>query len=360
MPRRWILTGQSGFETSLKYEENVPQADKVAAHEVLVELHGASLNYRELAIADTTAIIQGTAATAGAIRQHVVPGSDGAGIVKAIGSAVTAFKTGDHVVTHLAPKHVERCGDDELPIYQDIIEGLGQTIDGTLQSEGIFTETGLVRVPKSLGWPEAATLTCSGLTAWNALFGLKGREPRSGTWVLVQGTGGVSIAALQLAVAAGATVVATTSSAEKEERLKALGASHTISYRENPEDWGVKTRSFTPKQAGFDIVVDVAGNDSLSQSLTAVKTNGVVVSAGLVGGKAEVVPMLAALMRPCIVRGVVLGSRAQFRDMVRFLEEKNVKPVIDDKTFELAEAKAAYARLKEKKHFSKIVIKIDH
>ncbi|KXH68110.1 hypothetical protein CSAL01_04840 [Colletotrichum salicis] len=318
MPRRWILTGQSGFETSLNYEEHVPKNEKLGPNEVLVELHSASLNYRELAIADT----EGTAATAGVIRQHAVPGSDGAGIVKAIGSSVTTFKTGDHVVTHLAPAHAERCGDDELPVYQDIVEGLGQTVDGTLQSEG--------------------------------------REPRSGTWVLVQGTGGVSIAALQLAVAAGATVVATTSSMEKKERLRALGASHTISYRENPNDWGVKTKGFTPNQAGFDIVVDVAGNDSLSQSLTAVKTNGVVVSAGLVGGKAEVVPMLAALMRPCIVRGVILGSRAQFRDMIRFIEEHDVKPMVDDKTFELAEAKAAYARLKEKKHFSKIVIKIDH
>ncbi|KAK1637723.1 hypothetical protein BDP81DRAFT_317022 [Colletotrichum phormii] len=356
MPRRWTLTGQSGFETSLKYKEHVPKNEKLGPNEVLVELHGASLNYRELAIADT----EGTAATAGVIRQHVVPGSDGAGIVKAIGSSVTTFKTGDHVVTHLAPGHAERCGDDELPVYQDIVEGLGQTVDGTLQSEGIFTESGLVSIPQSLSWPEAATLTCSGLTAWNSLFGLKGRQPRSGTWVLVQGTGGVSIAALQMAVAAGATVVATTSSVEKEERLRALGASHTISYRENPDDWGVKTRGFTLNQAGFDIVVDVAGNDSLSQSLTAVKSNGVVVSAGLVGGKAEVVPMLAALMRPCIVRGVILGSRAQFRDMVRFIEEHNVKPIVDDKTFELAEAKAAYARLEEKKHFSKIVIKIDH
>lgn len=303
---------------------------------------------------------QSSAGRAGPIRPDVVPGSDGAGLVKRVGGSVTEFKPGDRVVTHLAPRLTERSGDDELPVYADICEGLGQVVDGTLRSAGVFPETALVRAPQSLSWSETATLTCSGLTAWNSLFGLKGREPGPGTWVLVQGTGGVSIAALQLAAAAGASVVATTSTEDKAARLRALGARHTVSYLDNPDDWGMKARSLTPDQNGFDIVVDIAGNASLGQSLAAVRTNGLVVAAGLVGGAAEPVPLLAALMCPCIVRGVLLGSRSQFRDMVRFIDEKAVRPAVDDVDFELAEAKAAYARLAAKKHYSKVVIRIDH
>ncbi|KAK1983993.1 hypothetical protein LZ30DRAFT_587229 [Colletotrichum cereale] len=354
MVRQWTLNGQSGFDKCLHYAENAPKSSALGKNEVLVELHAASLNYRELAIAD------GSAGQAGPIRPDVVPGSDGAGVVKEVGASVSTFKPGDRVITHLTPRLVEKSGDDGLPIYPDIGEGLGQAVDGTLQSEGVFPETALVLAPKSLNWSEAATLTCSGLTAWNSLFGLKGREPGPGTWVLVQGTGGVSIAALQLAVAAGSTVVATTSSEEKAKRLRDLGAKHTVNYRENPEDWGIKTRSFTPNQKGFDIVVDIGGDDSLAQSITAVRTDGIVVAAGLVGGQAEPVPMLSALGRPCIVRGILLGSRSQFREMLRFIEEKSVKPAVDDVAFELSEVKDAYARLKAKKHFSKVVIKIEH
>ncbi|GJC93190.1 zinc-containing alcohol dehydrogenase [Colletotrichum higginsianum] len=357
MSRRWTLNGQSGFEKCLQYEENIPRTSTLASNEVLVELHAASLNYRELAIANTDGP---TAARAGPIRPNIVPGSDGAGVVKQVGAAVSAFRPGDRVITHLAPNLVERSGDEALPAYHDIADGLGQVVDGTLRSEGVFPETALVSAPESLDWSEAATLTCSGLTAWNSLFGLKGREPGPGTWVLVQGTGGVSIAALQLALAAGATVVATTSSEDKAKRLRDLGAKATVSYRENPEDWGVKARELTPDWRGFDIVVDIAGDDSLAQSIAAVRTDGLVVAAGLVGKKVEPVPMLAALGRPCIVRGVLLGSRKQFQDMVRFVEEKDIKPVVDDVTFELAQAKDAYARLDAKKHFSKVVIRIDH
>ncbi|KAK1580162.1 uncharacterized protein LY79DRAFT_692735, partial [Colletotrichum navitas] len=199
-----------------------------------------------------------------------------------------------------------------------------------------------------------------GLTTWNALFGLKGREPGPGTWVLVQGTGGVSIAALQLAVAAGLTVVATTLSEEKTKRLRDLGAKYTVNYRESPEDWGLKARSFTTSQKGFDTVVEIGGDDFLTRSITAVSTDAIAVAAGLVGGQAEPVPILAALCRPCIVRGVLLGSWNRFREIVRFIEEKCDKPAVDDVTFELSEVKDAYARLKARKHFSKIAIKIEH
>ncbi|KAF7558097.1 hypothetical protein G7Z17_g25 [Cylindrodendrum hubeiense] len=345
---------QKGFEESLKYEENVEESQELGAHDVLVELHAASLNYRELAIANVEN------GPAGTIVPDVVPGSDGAGVVKSVGSGVTAFKEGDRVITHLAPGVVESDGDEAPPAYANIAAGLGQAIDGTLRSEGIFTEAALVHAPESLGWLQAATLTCSGLTAWNSLFGLKGRAVGPGDWVLVQGTGGVSIAALQFAVAAGAVVVATTSTEEKAARLLALGAKHTINYQSNPDNWGQEARDLTPGGKGFDMVVDIGGNATLSQSLLAVRINGVVVAAGLSGGAAEPVPLLAALAHACIVRGLLLGSRSQLRDMVRFIDEKGIVPVVDDMVFELSQTKEAYKWLLERKHFSKVAIRIDH
>lgn len=273
---------------------------------------------------------------------------------------MTSFRPGDRVITHLAPGLVESAGDCAAPAYPDIAAGLGQSVDGTLRSAGVFAETALARAPESLGWLQAATLTCSGLTAWNSLFGLRGREPGHGDWVLVQGTGGVSVAALQFAIAAGASVVATTSTEDKAERLRQMGAKHTVNYRSNPEGWGLQARGLTPDSSGFDLVVDIGGNATLSQSLVAVRTDGVVVAAGLAGGDAEPVPLLSALAHACIVRGLLLGSRSQLQEMVKFIDEKGIVPAIDDVVFELAQVKQAYRRLQEQKHFSKVVIRIDH
>ncbi|KAL2756621.1 hypothetical protein ACRALDRAFT_2103122 [Sodiomyces alcalophilus JCM 7366] len=352
MSNRWILTGQNGYENSLKYEEGVPLPKELGPHEVLVELRAASLNFRDLVIANDEN------SGAGKIVPNAVPGSDGAGLVKSVGSAVTSFKPGDRVVTHLSPKVVEAAGDDAHASFSDISHGMGQVVDGTLRTAGIFTESALVHAPESLDWAQAATLTCSGLTAWNALFGIRGRAVGPGDWVLVQGTGGVSVAALQFAVAAGATVVATTSTEEKAARLRGLGAKHTINYRTSP-DWGAEARKLTPGARGFDFVVDIAGNATLAQSLVAVRTDGIVPVVGLAGGEAEPVPMMGALLHACIVRGLLLGSRTQFKDMVRFVDEKRVVPALDDVVFELHETKEAYRRLQEQKHFSKVVIKIN-
>ncbi|CAM1507639.1 Fc.00g072800.m01.CDS01 [Cosmosporella sp. VM-42] len=355
MARQWILTGQEGFETSLKYEENipVPSAEKLGPNEVLVKLHAASLNYRELPIAGPVGIN-------GPITPPIVPACDGAGSVEGVGSSVKNFRRGDSVVTHLAPKLVDSSGDDAYSTIADVPAMLGQGTDGTLRSIGIFPESALVHAPTSLEWLPAATLTCTWTTAWNTLFGLGGKTATPGSWVLVQGTGGVSIATLQLAVAAGANVVATTSSEEKAARLTKLGAKNVVNYLSSPDGWGREARALTPDGRGFDIVVDVGGNQTLSQSLTAVRVDGVVMVVGGVGEPAEPIPLFAALMHTCIIRGILGGSRNQFKELVRFIDEKNIKPAVDDVVFELADAKNAYRRLKEKKHFSKVVIQIDH
>lgn len=287
-----------------------------------------------------------------------MPGCDGAGIVKATGSSVQSLNIGDRVVTYPAPKVVQYHGDGAYATISDAPYMLGQGTDGTLRSVGVFPEAALVHAPKSLGWLPAATLTCNWTTAWNVLFGLEGRAVGPGTWVLVQGTGGVSIATLQLAIAARATVVATTSTEEKRTRLEGLGAVKTVNYRSNPEGWGREARSFTPNERGFDIVVDIGGNQTLPQSLEAVRTDGIVSMVGQVADNADPVSLSAVFMHTCIVRAILAGSRSQFRELVRYIDEKGIVPAMDDVVFELAEVKDAYKRLRDKKHFSKVVIQV--
>ncbi|KAI0147044.1 putative zinc-containing alcohol dehydrogenase [Xylariaceae sp. FL1272] len=354
MARQWTLKKQEGFENSLEYE-NVPitSPGSLGPKDVLVKMYAASLNYRELLISTPGTI-------AGPLKSPVIPGCDGAGVVEAVGPAVQEFHPGDRVVTHLAPKLVEAHGNDAPATVADTVEMLGLGTSGTLASHAVFTEAALVPAPKSLDWVAASTLTCTWTTAWNVLYGLKGKQVEPGSWVLVQGTGGVSIATLQLAVAAGAHVVATTSSTDREARLTALGATHTVNYRSNPS-WGIDARKYTPDGRGFDIVLDLGGNETFPQSLAAVRPDGLLMVVGGVGDlSAEPVPLFSVLLHTCIVRGILGGTRAQFYDLVEYIDRKGVKPVVDDVVFELAEAKEAYRRLKEKKHFSKVVIRVDH
>ncbi|KAK7744451.1 hypothetical protein SLS53_003335 [Cytospora paraplurivora] len=355
---RWVLDSAQEGIASLRYEASATwDGAQLAPEEVLVEIHAASLNYREIAIC------KGNPSSAIPLpaTPDVVPGSDGAGTVVAVGSAVPQLlpwlKTGTKVVAHMIP-HIP---DDELPTLEDVSSGLGQKLNGTLCRRGIFHHTALVPMPAHLSFEEAATLTCSGLTAWNALKGMPGREVKEGDWVLVQGTGGVSVAALQIAVAAGANVIAITSSEQKAKRLLALGARHVIKYREHL-NWGEVAKSLTPERRGLDHVVDVVGQKTLAQALNAIRPHGLITVAGMIGGPGEdgsATDVMHALWRLCVIRGIVLGSRSMFRDYVRFLEERNVKPAVDDVVFDLEDAKQAFERLEKQEHFSKVVIKMD-
>lgn len=342
----WVIENQSGID-GLRVHGRL-SLPPVKDDEILVKLHAASLNYRELAIATG-----GHGLVLG--KKDLVPGSDGAGVVEAVGSRVTAFRVGDRVCTHLT------CGlaEDDLPVFEDICAGLGQTVDGTLRQYGVFHETSLVRMPSNVGFLEAATLSCSGLTAWNALFGLGSKSPKPGDTVLVQGTGGVSIAALQFALAAGATVIATTSTDDKATKLKALGAHHIINYRETP-DWGERSRALTADGNGVHLVVDVGGASTLQQSLKAVRVDGLIAATGVLGDAPDgkIPTLLDCIWFCCTVRGIFLGSRKQFNDMNRFIEMHNIKPILDQKIFDMASVKEAYTFLKEQKHFSKIGIQL--
>ncbi|KAI0595152.1 putative zinc-containing alcohol dehydrogenase [Biscogniauxia sp. FL1348] len=339
--KQWTVTSMDKKFDGLVYgEAPVPAPGE---NEVLVKLQGASLNYRDLIIPRGLYPFP--------MKLPVVGGSDGAGEVVEVGSKVTQWKKGDRVVTLFNQGH--QFGPVDLASART---GLGGVIDGTLRQYGVFNEAGLVRAPSHLSPAEASTLTCAGLTSWNALYGLKPLKP--GQTVLVEGTGGVSIFALQFAKAAGATVIATTSSQEKAETLKKLGADHVINYKEDLE-WGTTARGLTPGGAGVDHVIEVGGQGTLEQSIKAVKYEGVISIIGFLGGVKSTVGALDSLSHICTVRGLYVGSREQMQDMVAAVEANRIRPVLDQKVFTLDQTKEAYEYMWAKGHFGKIAINIE-
>ncbi|KAF1966162.1 alcohol dehydrogenase [Bimuria novae-zelandiae CBS 107.79] len=339
--KQWTVAGQSGFD-ALKWDEKTP-IPSLGEKDVLVKFHAASLNFRDLAIP--------TGKYPFPVRDNVVPGSDGAGTVEEVGSRVTRFKKGDKVATLFNQGHLAGSLSPAA-----IGTGLGGALDGTLREYGTFDEQGLVHIPSNLNFFEAATLPCAALTAWNALYGLKPLQP--GHTVLTQGTGGVSIFALQFAKAAGARVIATTSSASKADLLKKYGADHVINYKETP-NWGETAKALTPGGLGCEHIVEVGGPSTLKQSLSAIKIDGVISIIGFIGGFSKDQPsFLDALSNICTVRGLLVGSRQQFEDMNAAIEANDIHPVVDEKVFGLSELKEAYKYMYEQKHFGKLTIRI--
>ncbi|KZZ96472.1 Alcohol dehydrogenase superfamily, zinc-type [Beauveria brongniartii RCEF 3172] len=344
--KQWNVTaqdGQDGFDALKLSDAPVPE---LGASQVLVKLHAASLNYRDLIIPLGKYPFKTS--------PNVIPGSDGAGTVIAVGKQVSRFKPGDKVLTLFNQEHIGG------PLTAEAAgSGLGGAIHGTLRSVGAFNEQGLVHQPKTLSAVEGATLPCAGLTAWNALYGLSDNRVTAGQWVLTQGSGGVSIFALQFAKAAGARVIATTSSDGKAASLRALGADHIINYKENPE-WGAEARKITGG-VGVDHIVEVVGPKSMAQGLKAIKVGGVISIIGFVGGGAEDQPgFLDCLTNLCTARGLMVGSRAQMEDMCRAIEAnpERLRPVVDKKLFKLEDVKKAYEYQWSGKHFGKVCIEI--
>lgn len=238
-----------------------------------------------------------------------MPGSDGAGEVVAVGPKVTRFKEGDKVLTLFNQGHISGSLD-----AKSLMTGVGGCVDGTLRAHGVFSEEGLVAMPSNLNYLEGSTLVCAGLTAWNALYGLAPLMP--GDYVLTQGTGGVSTFAVQFAKAAGAKVIATTSSPAKAELLKKLGADHVINYKETP-NWGETAKALTPGGVGVKHVLEVGGPGTMAQSLKAVQIDGIITIIGFVAAPTPDQPtFLDCLNHLCTVRGVLVGNRAQFEAMV--------------------------------------------
>ena len=233
------------------------------------KVHGSSLNYRDLII------VKGMYPFPQ--KDGVVPTSDGAGEVEAVGKHVHRFKKGDKVLTLFNQAHIAGSLDG-----YSLTTGVGGTVDGALRQYGAYDEDGLVKMPSNLNYLEGATLCCAGLTAWNGLYGLASRKLTPGDWVLTQGTGGVSIFAVQFAKAAGAKVIATTSSREKADKLKQLGADHVINYKED-SSWGQTAKKLTGG-VGVQHILEVCGPNTMKQSLEAIAIDGVISIIGFLGG----------------------------------------------------------------------------
>lgn len=307
--------------------------------QVLVRMRAASLNYRDLMV--TT----GRYGKAG-VRPGLVPLSDGAGEVAEIGPDVTRVKPGDRVAGIFMQGWIAGPPDESYRAT-----ALGGAIDGVLAEYVLFEEEGLVHLPEHLSFEEGACLPCAGVTAWNALTALRPVGPEQ--TVLLLGTGGVSILALQFAHAAGARVIVTSSSDEKLARARELGADAGVNYRTHP-DWEKEVWTLTGKR-GVDHVVEVGGAGTLPKSIAATRVGGAVHLIGvLTGGQIDPLPVM---QKAIDLRGVFVGSREMFEAMNRAVAFHRIQPVID-RVFPFEEAQAAYRHLESQAHLGKVVIRL--
>ena len=278
----------------------------------------------------------------------LVPLSDGVGEVVAVGPDVQRVVVGDRVCPIFAQRWLAG-----TPTQAALRSTLGGPLDGTLRERMVLSEEGVVRVPAHLTDEEAATLPCAAVTAWSSLV-TEGRVT-AGDTVLVLGTGGVSVFALQLARLLGARVVATTSSDEKAETLRAMGAEAVVNYVADPA-WGKTIAKLT---GGVDLVVEVGGARTLPQSLLAVKPGGTIALLGnLAGGSAEQLDLFRIFMRAVRVQGILVGHRQSFEAMNKAIAAHALRPVVD-RVFPFEEAREAFVHLKSGAHFGKVVVRVD-
>ena len=308
--------------------------------ELLVRVHAVSLNYRDIAM------LNGRYPRA--YMKGLIPASDGAGEVIAVGEGVAAFKVGDRVIGAFHP----RWFGGPMPETMGR-EAYGDQNDGWLAERKVVSQEAVVKFGDALSHEEAATLPCAGLTAWTALSGAV--PIRAGHSVLVQGTGGVSIFALQLARAVGARVIATTSTAAKAPRLLAMGASDVVNYAETPE-WGKAVRALAGGR-GVDRVVEVGGPGTINQSLRAVAVGGEIASIGFLSQDNPGIDFFSLKLSGASFRNIAVGDRAGLLELVRVVEGTRLKPVVA-RVFSFAEAREAFAYLAKGAHFGKVVIKV--
>lgn len=332
--RQATVEGAFGIENIVWREVADPQP---GPGQVLVSMRAASLNYRDYLVA--------TGRYNPKMPLPRVPMSDGAGEVIGLGAGATKFALGDRVAGIFMQSWL--CGP-----YRDVYgkSALGGAIDGVLAEQIVFGEDGLIAVPSHLSFEEAATLPCAGVTAWNALF--ENGALRPGDTVLVQGSGGVSVFALQFAKMAGARVIATSSNPIKIEKLKNLGADWVLNYQQNAE-WG----KAIAKAGGVDHVVEVGGAGTLEQSLHAVRAGGKVSLIGILTGASASLNIAPILHKHLQIQGIYVGSRAMFENMNGALTQNQMRPVIDS-VYEGAQIQEALRFMESAGHLGKIVIRL--
>lgn len=315
-----------------------PQPGDPGPGEIRVRIYASSLNFHDFSVAS------GTIST----EDGRIPMSDGAGVVEAVGAGVEEFAVGDAVVSTFFPTWLE--GPARIGNFSTTP---GDGVDGYAREQVVRPATWFTRAPRGYSHVQAATLTTAGLTAWRALVvegGLK-----AGDTVLTLGTGGVSIFALQFAKLMGARVIATSSSDEKIERLKELGAEHTINYKVEP-NWGRRVKELTGGR-GVDHVIEVGGAGTLPQSVDAVRIGGHIALIGVLTGVSGEVPTARLMAKQARLQGLIVGSRSQQQEMVHAIEAGNLRPIID-RTFSLDQIGSAFRHEAAGRHFGKICLEL--
>ncbi|MGV3511760.1 MAG: zinc-dependent alcohol dehydrogenase family protein [Novosphingobium sp.] len=334
--RQWVITAGSTSLNDLRLGET--ETPQPGPGEVLVRVRACSLNYRDQII--PLGFYMG-----GVVQNDTVPLSDGAGEIAAVGEGVTSLKIGDRVAGTFFQGWIDGPPNPGMGV------ALGAPpAPGMLQDFVVLPEQGVVRLAESLDYTQAACLPCAGVTAWNAL--MEGPRPiKAGDTVLVLGTGGVSLLALQIAKAAGATVIATSSSDAKLERVKALGADYTINYRTTPE-WGAEAARLAG--GGVDKVVEVGGAGTLKQSIAAVGYAGEIALIGVLTREGDTSPH-GLMFKGASIRGIFVGSRGMAQRLNAFVDAHGIKPVID-KAFDIESTREAYAYQSSAGLFGKVAI----
>ena len=375
--KQWVVHGSEGSQSLQLEEVPIPEPGD---YEILVKFHAASLNYRDIMIVNVRnhassheyvlliiwnnqgdyyfpikpGVVPGYVALAFHSPPHprltTKPSSDAAGEIIKSGPKVTRLKPGQRVspIFHLTNLYGSvRPGD---LAYQ-----LGSAHDGVFREYAVFNEQACVQIPHNLDYCEASALPCAAVTAWNALYGGP-RQLRPGETVLTQGTGGVSVFALQFAKAGGARIIATTSSPDKAEKLRVCGADATINYKEDG-DWGTTAKSHSIGGGGVDVVVEIGGAVTMAQSVLAAKIDGQIAVVGARGGEGK----NAAPGGPitATVRPIMVGSRQDFELMNSAIEINGLKPAVDAKRFGFRDLQKAYDYLQTGQHFGKVIIDFD-
>ena len=307
--------------------------------QVRVRMNANSINYRDLIT------IEGAGARK--LPFSLVPNSDGAGVITAVGEGVK-LKEGDRVTSCFFEEWV--AGEISAPVMASALGGARQ---GVLAEEVILPEDGVIHTPAGLTDEEASTLPCAALTAWHALT--LPRPVKAGETVLLLGTGGVSVFTQQFCTMMGARTIVTSSSDDKLEKMKSLGAGEVINYRTNPE-WDAAVLELTGG-SGVDRVVEVGGPGTFDRSVNAVRVGGIIGLIGVLTGMSGATNPTSIMRKSITVRGIYVGSRAMFGDMNRAIEAHNLKPMIDQ-TFDFKDARSAYHAMRGAGHFGKLVIKM--
>jgi len=333
--RAYEIVSDAGVDALALNERPSPEPDK---GEILVANRASSINYRDLSTIEDP-VPRG-------IIFPLVPNSDAAGEVIAVGDGVTRFKAGDRI----AGCFFQNWSDGSISAAA-MASAMGGAIDGVLAEKVVLNEAGAVHIPPHLSYEEGATLPCAGLTAWNCLVEQGGLKP--GKTALFLGTGGVSIIGLQIAKMMGARAIITSSSEAKLERASELGADELINYRENP-DWQARVLELTDG-AGVDVTIETGGGGTLEKTMEATRIGGTISLIGvLTGGTINPTTVMRKSIR---LQGVYVGSRRMFEDMNAAIALNRVHPVIDQ-VFEFEDARAAYHTMRGAGHFGKLVVKI--